>query len=91
MVCFSPLSFLAIHKLQCSLLGAWGGSCLKKLRDVIMCSGLCGEPDVSEIHFSLFLECCGTLRVYMIRSLGGNSNNPYVYKLTTQTIPVFIG
>lgn len=81
-----------VHKLQCSLLGAWGGSCLKKLRGVIKYSGLCGGPDVLKDPLqSLFLGCCGTLHVYIIRSLADNSNNSCVCRQTTQTIPQFMG
>lgn len=75
MVCVLFLSS-TVHKLQWNLLGAWGGSWLKKLRDVIMYWGMCGEPGVLEDPLqSLFLGCCGTLHVYMIRSLADNSNN----------------
>lgn len=57
-----------------------------------MYSGLCGDPDVLEDPLqSLFLGCCGTLHVSMIRSLADNSNNPCVYRLTAQTIPQFMG
>lgn len=47
----------------------------------IMYSGLCGEPDLLKDPLqSLFLGCCGTLHVYMIRSLADNSNNSCVYR-----------
>lgn len=92
-MCFSLLSSFSSTQTAMQHAGCMGGAhTSKKMRDVIMYSGLYCEPDVLKDPLqSLFLGCCDTLHVYMIRSSADNSNNSCVCRQTTQTIPQFMG